>query len=119
VEAEKAATLDPYDANALGLLGLWVAFTGHWDEGTALAADGEASLVPRGVSRGVRCVPAGIYRIVLAWLTGGSKCLIRSTSLGCGSAFAPKTTLAVVRRGPCGTKRKGHDRYDVAGNIDP
>jgi adenylate cyclase len=37
VEAEKAAALDPYDANALGLLGLWVAFTGHWDEGTALA----------------------------------------------------------------------------------
>ena len=37
VEAEKAAALNPYDANALGLLGLWVAFTGHWDEGTALA----------------------------------------------------------------------------------
>jgi class 3 adenylate cyclase/TolB-like protein len=37
IEAEKAAALNPYDANALGLLGLWVAFTGHWDEGTALA----------------------------------------------------------------------------------
>ncbi len=37
VEAEKAAALNPYDANALGLVGLWVAFTGHWDEGTALA----------------------------------------------------------------------------------
>jgi TolB-like protein len=37
VEAEKAAALGPYDANALGSLGLFVAFTGHWDEGTALA----------------------------------------------------------------------------------
>jgi adenylate cyclase len=37
VEAEKAATLRPYDANTLGGLGLWVAFTGHWDEGVALA----------------------------------------------------------------------------------
>ena len=37
VEAEKAAALGPYDAEALGLLGLWVAFTGHWDEGTVLA----------------------------------------------------------------------------------
>ena len=37
VEAEKAAALNPYDANASGALGLWVAFTGHWDEGTALA----------------------------------------------------------------------------------
>ena len=37
VEAEKAAALNPYDANALGPLGLFVAFTGHWDEGNALA----------------------------------------------------------------------------------
>jgi adenylate cyclase len=37
VEAEKAATLAPYDAQALGPLGLFVAFTGHWDEGNALA----------------------------------------------------------------------------------
>ncbi len=37
VEAEKAAALNPYDANMLGGLGLWVAFTGHWDEGNALA----------------------------------------------------------------------------------
>jgi tetratricopeptide (TPR) repeat protein len=37
VEAEKAAALGPYDANALGSLGLFVAFTGHWDEGNALA----------------------------------------------------------------------------------
>ena len=36
-EAEKAATLAPYDAYALGDLGLFVAFTGHWDEGNALA----------------------------------------------------------------------------------
>ena len=37
VEAEKAATLAPYDAQVLGPLGLFVAFTGHWDEGNALA----------------------------------------------------------------------------------
>jgi adenylate cyclase len=37
VEAEKAAALNPYNADMLGLLGLWVAFTDHWDEGTALA----------------------------------------------------------------------------------
>ena len=37
VEAEKAAALNPYDANTLGSLGLFVAFTGHWDEGNALA----------------------------------------------------------------------------------
>jgi adenylate cyclase len=37
VEAEKAAALGPYDANALGSLGNFVAFTGHWDEGNALA----------------------------------------------------------------------------------
>ncbi len=37
VEAEKAAALNPYDANVLGSMGNWVAFTGHWDEGAALA----------------------------------------------------------------------------------
>jgi TolB-like protein len=37
VEAEKAASLGPYDAFALGTLGEFVAFTGHWDEGNALA----------------------------------------------------------------------------------
>ena len=37
MEAEKAAAVGPYDANALGSLGLFVAFTGHWDEGNALA----------------------------------------------------------------------------------
>jgi tetratricopeptide (TPR) repeat protein len=37
VEAEKAATLNPYDARMLGDLSLWVAFTGHWDEGIAFA----------------------------------------------------------------------------------
>jgi tetratricopeptide (TPR) repeat protein len=37
VEAEKAAALNPYDAGRLGPLGLFVAFTGHWDEGNALA----------------------------------------------------------------------------------
>jgi adenylate cyclase len=37
VEAEKAAALGPYDAWALGALGDFVAFTGHWDEGNALA----------------------------------------------------------------------------------
>jgi adenylate cyclase len=37
VEAEKAAALNPYDAGDLGPLGLFVAFTGHWDEGNALA----------------------------------------------------------------------------------
>jgi adenylate cyclase len=37
VEAEKAATLAPYDAQVFGPLGLFVAFTGHWDEGNALA----------------------------------------------------------------------------------
>ena len=37
VEAEKAAALSPYDAGTLGGLGLFVAFTGHWDEGNALA----------------------------------------------------------------------------------
>ena len=37
IEAEKAAALNPFDLDVLGSLGLWVAFTGHWDEGTALA----------------------------------------------------------------------------------
>ena len=37
VEAEKAAALTPYDAGVFGSLGLWVAFTGHGDEGTAFA----------------------------------------------------------------------------------
>jgi tetratricopeptide (TPR) repeat protein len=37
VEAEKAATLNPYDARMLGDLSLWVAFTGHWDQGIAFA----------------------------------------------------------------------------------
>jgi adenylate cyclase len=37
VEAEKAAALGPYDASSLGPLGNFVAFTGHWDEGNALA----------------------------------------------------------------------------------
>jgi adenylate cyclase len=37
VEAEKAAALNPYTTDTLGSLGLWVAFTGHWDEGVALA----------------------------------------------------------------------------------
>jgi adenylate cyclase len=37
IEAEKAAALNPFDSDVLGSLGLWVAFTGHWDEGTALA----------------------------------------------------------------------------------
>ena len=37
IEAEKAAALNPYNAGMLGSLGLYVAFTGHWDEGKALA----------------------------------------------------------------------------------
>ena len=37
VEAEKAAALNPYDAGVLGPFGLFVAFTGHWDEGNVLA----------------------------------------------------------------------------------
>ena len=37
IEAEKAAELNPYNAGTLGGLGLFVAFTGHWDEGKALA----------------------------------------------------------------------------------
>jgi TolB-like protein len=37
VESEKAAALAPYDAGVLGSLGLYVAFSGHWDEGVALS----------------------------------------------------------------------------------
>jgi adenylate cyclase len=37
IEAEKAAALSPYNAGILGPIGLSVAFTGHWDEGKALA----------------------------------------------------------------------------------
>jgi tetratricopeptide (TPR) repeat protein len=37
IEAEKAAALSPYDPNVLGDLSLFLAFTGQWDEGTALA----------------------------------------------------------------------------------
>jgi TolB-like protein len=37
VEAEKAVALNPYDAYLLGGMGQDVAFTGHWDEGAALA----------------------------------------------------------------------------------
>jgi hypothetical protein len=34
IEAEKAAALNPYNAGMLGPLGLSVAITGHWDEGS-------------------------------------------------------------------------------------
>ena len=37
IEAEKATALNLCDAAMLGGLSLYVAFTGHWDEGTALA----------------------------------------------------------------------------------
>ena len=37
IESEKAAALNPYNAGMLGGLSLYVAFTGHWDEGKALA----------------------------------------------------------------------------------
>ena len=37
IEAEKAAALNPYNAGMLGGLSLYVAFTGHWEEGKALA----------------------------------------------------------------------------------
>ena len=37
IEADKAAALNPYNAGMLGGLSLYVAFTGHWDEGKALA----------------------------------------------------------------------------------
>jgi hypothetical protein len=37
IESEKAAALNPYDPGALGILGEFVAFSGHWDEGVAMA----------------------------------------------------------------------------------
>ena len=37
VEGEKAAALSPYDPLVLGTVGQFVAFTGHWDEGVAMA----------------------------------------------------------------------------------
>jgi adenylate cyclase len=37
VEAERAVARNPYDADSLGYLGMWLAFAGLWDEGTALA----------------------------------------------------------------------------------
>ena len=37
VEGEKAAALSPYDPAMLGPVGEFVAFTGHWDEGVAMA----------------------------------------------------------------------------------
>jgi adenylate cyclase len=37
IEAEKAVALNPYDADNLGWLGINLAFSGFWDEGTALA----------------------------------------------------------------------------------
>jgi adenylate cyclase len=37
IEAEKAVALNPYDADNIGWLGIYLAFSGFWDEGTALA----------------------------------------------------------------------------------
>jgi TolB-like protein len=37
IESEKAAALNPYDPGALGILGEFVAFSGHWDEGVGIA----------------------------------------------------------------------------------
>jgi adenylate cyclase len=37
IEAERAVALNPYDADTLGWLGINLAFTGFWDEGTAFA----------------------------------------------------------------------------------
>jgi tetratricopeptide (TPR) repeat protein len=37
IEGEKAAALNPYDPTVLGPVGEFVAFTGHWDEGVAMA----------------------------------------------------------------------------------
>jgi class 3 adenylate cyclase/TolB-like protein/tetratricopeptide (TPR) repeat protein len=37
IEAEKAVALNPYDADNLGWLGIGLAFSGFWDEGTAFA----------------------------------------------------------------------------------
>jgi class 3 adenylate cyclase/TolB-like protein len=36
-EAERAISLNPYDAYAIGTLGLGLAFSGHWDVGAAMA----------------------------------------------------------------------------------
>jgi tetratricopeptide (TPR) repeat protein len=36
-DGEKAAALNPYDPTVLGPVGEFVAFTGHWDEGVAMA----------------------------------------------------------------------------------
>jgi adenylate cyclase len=36
-EAEKAVALNPYDADILGGMGAYLAFSGYWDEGTAFA----------------------------------------------------------------------------------
>ena len=46
VEAEKAIALNPYDADIIGGFGFWWAFSGHWDEGTALADRAIAMLGP-------------------------------------------------------------------------
>jgi adenylate cyclase len=37
IEAEKAVALNPYDADNIGWLGILLAFSGFWDEGTAFA----------------------------------------------------------------------------------
>ena len=37
IEAEKAVALNPYDPDTLGWLGINLAFSGFWDEGTAFA----------------------------------------------------------------------------------
>jgi tetratricopeptide (TPR) repeat protein len=37
IEAEKAVALNPYDADNVGWLGINLAFSGFWDEGTAFA----------------------------------------------------------------------------------
>jgi tetratricopeptide (TPR) repeat protein len=46
VEAEKAIALNPYDAETIGYFGFHLAFSGHWDEGTALADRAIAMLGP-------------------------------------------------------------------------
>ena len=46
VEAEKAIALNPYDAATFGYLGWYLAFSGHWDEGTAMADRAIAMLGP-------------------------------------------------------------------------
>ena len=37
VEGQRAAAISPYDPTVLGPVGEFVAFTGHWDEGVAMA----------------------------------------------------------------------------------